>query len=184
MEWSVILFFVFMACVAYIHWKFGDHDKVYVFQGLNDDDFFNVITKPKPAIKRKKPVKRGKQVKKKVYKSEERCRDILENIFRCKFPSVRPSFLNNPVTGKNLELDCYNERMKLALEYDGAQHAKYTPRFHKNDKWKFVYQVRKDDWKNLKCKENGVTLIRVPHYIQYDKLEEYIRKKLVKLGLV
>ena len=119
---------------------------------------------------------------KKKWKGEERCREILQQIYRKPFPSSRPDFLKNPVTNKNLELDCYCESLKIALEYDGAQHANYTPRFHRDDKWNFVYQVRKDDWKTKKCEEMGITLIRIPHYVQHEKLEAYIRKKLEKAG--
>lgn len=182
MEWCVLLFFVFMGVVLYIHYRYGQRGEVYSFQGLSDQEIVEAVVEEKPKKRRKGKV--VKRVKTKRYKSEERCREILESIFRCPFPSVRPDFLRSPVTDKNLELDCYNERMKLALEYDGAQHAQYTPRFHRNDKWNFVYQVRKDDWKNLKCREHGITLIRVPHYIQYDKLEPYIRKKLAKHGFL
>lgn len=119
---------------------------------------------------------------KKKWKGEERCREILQQIYKKPFPSSRPDFLKNPATNKNLELDCYCDSLKIALEYDGAQHANYTPRFHRDDKWNFVYQVRKDDWKTKKCEEMGITLIRIPHYVQHEKLESYIRKKLEKAG--
>lgn len=111
---------------------------------------------------------------------EGKCRMILERIYMRPFPSVRPDFLKNPTTGKNLELDCYNSGMKLALEYDGKQHAQYTPHFHRNGHQDFIYQTVKDDWKDKKCKMEGITLIRVPHFIPENKLEHYIRDKLIK----
>jgi hypothetical protein len=43
----------------------------------------------------------------------------LEILTGYRFKSVRPGWLENPLTGRNLELDCYNEYLKLALEYNG-----------------------------------------------------------------
>jgi len=54
--------------------------------------------------------------KRREWKTEEKCRNILRKIYGVDFPSARPDFLKNPVSGKNLELDCYNEKLKLALE--------------------------------------------------------------------
>ena len=41
-------------------------------------------------------------------KGEIECRRYLETIFQVPFPKARPDFLKNPVTGNNLELDCFN----------------------------------------------------------------------------
>lgn len=180
--WEVVFFIIFISFVIFLHYKY-DSGEAYPFQGLSSEEIYegSLLTpqRPQPLVVDKKPKKKGKQ-----YKHEEECRRILEGIFNKKFPSCRPSFLKSPVTQANLELDCYNEKLKLALEYDGKQHAEYTPHFHKDDKWKFIYQVRKDDWKNMKCQEHGITLIRVPHYVQFDKLESYIRKKLQRFNFI
>ena len=93
-------------------------------------------------------------------KGEIECRRVLEKIFNKKFNKIRPDFLKNPVTGNNfnLELDCYNEELKLAVEYQGCQHYKYTPYFHKN-KESFYNQKYRDLFKRQKCVENKITLI-------------------------
>lgn len=125
----------------------------------------------------KKPSK-GKKLK-----FEPRCREIFERIFKRKFPSIRPDWLKNPITKYNLELDGYCPSLKLAFEYDGEQHSKYNKRFHKNIK-EFEYQVKKDSFKTLKCKQLGIRLIRIPYFIEFDDLERYIKLKLRKENII
>ena len=71
-------------------------------------------------------------LKNKIYKNEEYCREIFEDITGKKFPKERPDWLVNDKTGKKLELDGYCEELKLAFEYDGKQHFENTD-FFKED---------------------------------------------------
>jgi len=87
-------------------------------------------------------------------KGEQECRYFLQKTFNKPFVNTRPSFLRNPVTGRNLELDCYNSELKLALEYNGKQHYKYLSYFHKN-KQDFWNQKYRDYIKKRLCKDNG-----------------------------
>ncbi len=120
--------------------------------------------------------------KKRLNKHEEECRRILESIFKGKkFPNIRPDWLINEITGNSLEIDCFNEELKLGLEYDGIQHSEQDDHFHKN-KQQYEYQKLKDRMKDKMCKEKGIDLIRVPHFIKFEKLEDYIREKLKKIG--
>jgi hypothetical protein len=127
---------------------------------------------------------------KKKYKSEERCRELFEGIFNEEFVSVRPDWLKSPLSGKNLELDGYSPNIKtplgkgLAFEYDGEQHSRYNAHFHVGDPRKFVHQVKNDSWKDQRCKEKGVLLIRIPHYVTYHDLDKYIVNSLRKYRLV
>jgi hypothetical protein len=128
---------------------------------------------------------------KKVNQHEERCRVIFEKLFGEKFKSVRPSWLKNPVTGRNLELDGFCSHIKtpigtgLAFEYDGVQHSKFNgDHFHKKGGVsEFAYQIKKDDYKNLKCKEQQVLLIRIPHFVAFQDLERFIKTQCQKHGL-
>jgi hypothetical protein len=117
--------------------------------------------------------------KQKESKGETECRRVLESIFQRKFKKVRPQFLKNPVTGgtNNLELDCYNEELGVAVEYDGRQHAEYTPYFHKN-KEAFYNQQYRDYMKQQMCKENNIKLIKVPHTVKINKIEEFLIREL------
>jgi len=123
-----------------------------------------------------------KKKHKRVNKTENKCRGILEKIYKAKFPSCRPDFLKNPDTKHNLELDCYNKDLNIALEYNGEQHYFYVPTFHKTKK-AFYSQVFRDDWKRNKCKEMGIHLIEIPYWAQH-VLDNYIHKELRKKGLL
>lgn len=180
---------LFFGLLIYLHYKYAPKNKTFEFKGITE----NVKRAPPLKVKKRKPKKTFKKntpqiskvssFKKSTSKNEEVCRQILEKIFKKKFTSVRPHFLKNPVTNKNLELDCYNDELKLALEYDGAQHAKYVPKFHGDNKWNFIYQVRKDGFKTKLCKQHGIRLIRVPHQIPTHKLEKYITDRIKEMKI-
>jgi hypothetical protein len=114
-------------------------------------------------------------------KGELECRRVLENIFKRPFNKSRPDFLNNPVTGGNfnLELDCYNEELGIAVEYHGIQHSKFTPYFHKNYE-AFLNQKYRDDMKRRICKERGILLIEVYHNVKIHDIENFIILELQK----
>lgn len=112
-------------------------------------------------------------------KGEVECRRVMQKLFDKPFYKTRPRFLNNPVTfgSNNLELDCYNEELKIAVEYDGAQHFKYIPYFHKTYE-AFLNQRYRDYMKEQMCKENNIRLIRVPYTVKNEQIENYIISKL------
>lgn len=151
--------------------------KTYEFQGLGEVKVTQeyIAARPRKESKRK-------------HKMEEKCRAIFEDIFKRMFNSVRPDFLKNPVTKKNLELDgfcpdIYTPIGKgIAFEYDGVQHAKFSPHFHKEEQ-DFIYQTKKDSFKDRRCKERGILLIRIPHYVIEADLEKFIKQKLRNKGM-
>ena len=72
--------------------------------------------------------------------------------------------------------------MKLAVEYNGIQHYKYVKFFHRN-KEHFLNQKYRDEMKKNMCKNNQITLIEVPYYIQYNDIENFIKNECIKNGL-
>ncbi len=117
--------------------------------------------------------------RKKIKRSrgETECVRVLEKLFNRRFDRVRPSFLKSPLTGRNLELDCYNEELKLAIEYNGRQHYKHPsfPNFSVED---FKSQLQRDQWKRDRCNELGIYLLTVPYHIKICDIEEYIIRLL------
>lgn len=142
----------------------GDYDDVMAIHGIDEisDDGSSCDVQEKKCRKR-------------CSKGEQKCRETLERLFGKQFPTKRPSFLRNPETGRNLELDCYNEDLELAVEYNGKQHYEYPNSFHKS-KHEFIKQVRRDRYKMKMCDKNGVFLIVVPYYVK--NIESYIIEKI------
>jgi hypothetical protein len=114
-------------------------------------------------------------------KSEAECKVILEKLFGKEFNKIRPAFLKNDVTGKNLELDLYNPELKLCIEVNGKQHYQYTPYFH-TSKDSFYNQRYRDEMKKTKCRENGINYIEIPYNIKLSELEKYIKIKCKDFG--
>lgn len=107
------------------------------------------------------------------WKYQSLCCKALEEIFQKPFTSVRPSWLRNPETNGTLEIDCYNEELKIGVEYNGMQHYVYPNIYHKTQE-EFIKLVRRDQYKHNKCDENGVYLITVPYNVPQHKIKEYI----------
>lgn len=115
-----------------------------------------------------------------VSRGEMECKRAIEEITGEKFEKKRPDFLKNVVSNKKLELDCYNEKLKIAVEYNGKQHYEYTPYFHKNKE--SFYNLRyRDEMKKKLCQENNVFLITVPYYIDLQDISKFISNELSKV---
>ena len=109
---------------------------------------------------------------------EQECARVLFKLFpHHLFWKCRPPFLVNPKTKRCLELDLYNGELRLAIEFNGIQHYKYTKRFHRSRK-DFEKQQERDIIKRKLCKKYGILLIVVPYDIE--NIETYIISKLKK----
>lgn len=110
-------------------------------------------------------------------KIEAKMKDVLYELYHQRFVTVRPDFLRNPKTGKNLELDAYCERLKLAFEYNGPQH--YTfPNFTKQTLDQFHYQLKKDKFKIERCYANGIKLVIIPYTVTEKTIKKYIMDEM------
>lgn len=106
---------------------------------------------------------------------ERICKEYFEKLFEKPFDKIRPAWLLNE-TGFSLELDGYNESLKLAFEHQGRQHYEHRRHYHDTKK-DFDKRKNYDLRKKQKCEEYGVKLIEVPeifHFIQLHELMGYI----------
>ena len=95
--------------------------------------------------------------------AEERFRNALEAEMGIEFvANSRPNWLMNLDTGMNLELDMFHPGLRLAVEYDGPQHTSFPNPYHATRR-EFEAQQARDRLKDMRCREHGVHLVRVPH---------------------
>lgn len=109
-------------------------------------------------------------------KSEEIARTTLEQLFGVKFSRRRPTWLRNS-RGFQMELDGFNEDLKLAFEYQGYQH-------YKADHWgtDLEQRIKDDNLKQVICAAKGVTLLQITHDMEYHSFPREIKKQLDMAG--
>lgn len=104
--------------------------------------------------------------------SEEFTRFIFENIFNDKFDKVRVKY-----DGHTIELDGFNEKLKIAFEYNGVQHYKLN-KFIKTEE-QLKHQQYLDNLKINYCDENNIKLVVIPYNIKHSDILEFIKKELI-----
>lgn len=128
----------------------------------------------------------GKTVR---WKTQAICGMVIEALTGKRFICVHPPWLKNPLTGRVMEIDHYNDELRIGLEYNGVQHYRYTPHFQKekyseydgkivSGQRHFELQVFRDEVKKSLCDEHGITLIIVPYTVKPTELVSYIYDKL------
>jgi hypothetical protein len=95
------------------------------------------------------------------YRSEALAREILEEETGYQWGKIRPKWL------KGLELDGYCKELNTACEYQGEQHYRYVPHFHRNGEEDFHNQQKRDKAKVRRAKRKGVKIIFIPYQFNY-----------------
>lgn len=157
----------------------------------NEDEIEEERDTKKKDIKVKTTKKQTKTQR--IWKRQERCREILEKIFNKKFPQSRPAWNINTVgcpelgikPGRRLELDGYCKEEGIAFEHQGKFHDVEGEAFSA-DPVKFRYIQTKDQVKRDNCENNNVILLSIPDedVIPYNDLYEYITEDLERRGLI
>src|SRR5665648_209153 len=96
-----------------------------------------------------------------IYRSiaERYCLEFLHLLFPSnQFKTVRPNWLQNPRTGRCMELDGYCEDLSLALEYNGIQHYVWPNFITTMTKDDFTEQRYRDQKKAEICTSRNICL--------------------------
>lgn len=114
--------------------------------------------------------------------SEVFCRICFEKLFDAPFNKKRPLCLVNK-DGNRMELDGFNDKLKLAFEYQGEQHFTADHLFHNNAD-DFNKRLRDDKHKLKLCEDNSVILIIVPFSVSQQDLPVYIYDECKKYNII
>ena len=115
------------------------------------------------------------------FTTENHIRNKLSDIHDGKpFTKTRSlKWLIDDKTGNLMELDGYNEELKIAFEYQGKQHYELT--YHnQHNKLRLEDIKRKDELKLKLCNENKVKLIIVPCDMELSEYKEYLMSESLK----
>lgn len=112
-------------------------------------------------------------------RSEAAVIKVLEDITGKKFPTVNPSWLI--WRGRTLELDGYNDSIKVALEFSGPLHTKWSPQY---ESYKTYFErIVKDIVKIRLCKKNNVHLIVIDMSLPREHWRNYLLSRLYDIKM-
>jgi hypothetical protein len=116
----------------------------------------------------------------------ERCvRLCFESLFAAEFPKKKPDWLLSD-SGRPLELDGFNEDLKIAFEHQGRQHAELARFFYLGNENALERRIYLDRRKKRLCKQKGVRLICVPQLddvLLLHDLEDFVTRACAKAGI-
>lgn len=84
-----------------------------------------------------------------------------------------------PVPHTRMTLDFFNFSTNVAIEVQGQQHLHYTKFFHGNNNYKYLTQLKRDQYKFDFCKDFGIVLVEI--YPDDEITEELFKKQGVTL---
>ncbi len=82
---------------------------------------------------------------------------------------------------EGLELDGYNEELRLAFEYQGKQHYERVGHFQPNEN-DFEDQLERDARTSEQCQDEFVALLIIPYTVRFTGIRAYVRRELAELA--
>ena len=109
-----------------------------------------------------------------ISRGESKLRKVCKHLF----PHCNILYNNRKILN-GLELDVYIPSIKLAIEFNGQQHYRFTRNFHKN-KDGFDDQLKRDKIKKHLCEIKGINLLVISHIQPSEKrfsqsIKEHLR---------
>lgn len=116
---------------------------------------------------------------------EAETKAALERILGAPFVKVRPAWLRNTVhgTGRNLEIDCFNEELGIAVEFSGTQHFTFPNPFD-HTLAAFTARLQRDAFKRQVCEARGLVFIVVPYTVPRKDIQAFLLQELAQRGLL
>ena len=84
-----------------------------------------------------------------------------------------------PVPRTRMTLDFFNLSTNVAIEVQGQQHLHYNKFFHGNTNYKYLTQLKRDQYKFDFCQDFGIVLVEI--YSEEELTEEFFKKSGVNL---
>lgn len=111
-------------------------------------------------------------------KSEEIARTTFEYLFKVRFRKVRPKWLRNS-RGRIMEIDGYNDELKIGFEYQGVQHFRAIGIYQQD-----IKQRQADDQLKFElCRQQGIRLFYLTHQDEYSDFPARILDQAKVLGV-
>ena len=111
-------------------------------------------------------------------KSEEIARATFEHLFQVPFKKIRPKWLRNS-RGRIMEIDGYNDSLKIGFEYQGRQHFEDIGIYGTD-----IEQRRADDELKFQlCAQNGVRLFYLTFQDSYEDFAKQIKAQAITFGI-
>jgi hypothetical protein len=101
-------------------------------------------------------------------------RVVFETLLEEAFKKVRPDWLRISKNTQSLELDGYNEKLKIAFEYNGWQHYRKI-NFFGGDK-AFNQIKKRDKFKLYECKKRDILLLSITPLKKTDPCNDAVEK--------
>jgi hypothetical protein len=108
-------------------------------------------------------------------KFECKVQHIIENLTKHEFPTAYPPWLK--YKGRQLELDGYSDKLKIAFEAQGPMHRRLDSRFDECYD-RYYRRLENDAAKKILCDKNNVDLITVDYDLPKNHIETYIKSRL------
>ena len=118
------------------------------------------------------------------YLGEEACRQFFERAFGTTFPKQKPAWLTG-ASGKRLELDGFNETLKIAFEHHGDHKFRAGTRFARSESDVAALQARMKEKARI-CARHDVVLVEVRQVgtvVALDELPRLVIRQLQAQGV-
>lgn len=119
-------------------------------------------------------VKSGKWSPFEKNRSEHICRQIVEQIYKNKFPSDYSTLKQS--NGNRLQLDGYCKELEIAFEYQGEQHFIGWGNNQEKKNKSLIGIQRRDKEKEIQCKQKNITLLKINYYKELKKPIDLIKQ--------